>query len=43
MYLWRDFAGFAVSVGDHILQEFYTLYLTRFRAFKIAKPPQTNT
>jgi hypothetical protein len=24
------------SVGDHILQEFYTLYLTRFEADKIA-------
>ncbi len=31
------------SVGDHILQEFYTLYLTRFRTFKIARPPQTKT
>ncbi len=30
-------------VGDHILQEFNTLYLTRFRVYKIAKPPQTNT
>ncbi len=27
---------------DHILHEFYTLFLTRFRTYKIAKPPQTK-
>jgi hypothetical protein len=27
---------------DHILQEFYTLFLTRFRAYKIAPQPQTK-
>jgi hypothetical protein len=27
---------------DHILQEFYTLFLTRLRTYKIAKPPQTK-
>jgi hypothetical protein len=27
---------------DQILQEFYTLFLTRFRTFKIASPPQTK-
>ncbi len=27
---------------DHILQEFYTLFLTRFRTYKIALPPQTK-
>ncbi len=27
---------------DHILQEFYTLFLTRFRIYKIATPPQTK-
>jgi hypothetical protein len=27
---------------DHILQEFYTLFLTRFRTYKIASPPQTE-
>jgi hypothetical protein len=27
-------------VGGHILQEFNTLYLTRFRTYKIARPPQ---
>jgi hypothetical protein len=27
---------------DHILQEFYTLFLTRFRTQKIAAPPLTQ-
>jgi hypothetical protein len=27
---------------DHILEEFYTLFLTRFRTYKIATPPQTK-
>jgi hypothetical protein len=27
---------------DHILQEFYILFLTRFRTYKIATPPQTK-
>ncbi len=27
---------------DHILQKFYTLFLTRFRTYKIALPPQTK-
>jgi hypothetical protein len=27
---------------DHVLQEFYTLILTRFRTYKIASPPQTK-
>jgi hypothetical protein len=27
---------------DHILQEFYTLFLTRFRTYKTAIPPQTK-
>ncbi len=27
---------------DHILQEIYTLFLTRFRNYKIASPPQTK-
>jgi hypothetical protein len=27
-------------IVDHILQEFYTLFLTRFRTYKIASPPQ---
>jgi hypothetical protein len=35
--------GMLSPVGDHILQEFNTLYLTRFRTYKIARPPQTKT
>ncbi len=27
---------------DHILQEFYTLFLTRFRTYKIVSSPQTK-
>ena len=27
---------------DHFLQEFYTLFLTSFRTYKIASPPQTK-
>ncbi len=27
---------------DHILQEFYTLFLTRFRTYQIASPPHTK-
>ncbi len=27
---------------DHILEEFYTLFLTRFRTYKIASPPLTK-
>ncbi len=27
---------------DHILQEFYSLFLTRFRTYKIATPPKTK-
>ncbi len=33
--------GLNCTVG-HILQEFYTLFLTRFRTYKIASPPQTK-
>jgi hypothetical protein len=36
--------GLLSPVGDHILQEFTTLYLTRFRTYyKISRPPQTKT
>ncbi len=40
-----DWEGVVVlsPVGDHILQEFNTLNLTRFRTYKIARPPQTKT
>jgi hypothetical protein len=27
---------------DHILQEFYTLFLTRLKTYKIPSPPQKN-
>ncbi len=30
-------------VGDHFVQEVNTLYLTRFRTYTIARPPQTKT
>jgi hypothetical protein len=35
--------GLLSPVGDHILQEFNTLYLTRFKTYKIARPSQTKT
>jgi hypothetical protein len=35
--------GVLSPVRDHILQEFNTLYLTRFKTWKIARPPQTIT
>jgi hypothetical protein len=34
--------GVLKCIVDHILQVFYTLFLTRFRTYKIASPPQTN-
>ncbi len=34
--------GGVKCIVDHILQEFYTLFLTRFRTYKIASPPQTK-
>jgi hypothetical protein len=34
--------GVLNCVLDHILQEFYTLFRTRFRTYKIASPPQTK-
>ncbi len=38
----RGGGGVLNCVVDHILQEFYTLILTRFRTYKIASPPQTK-
>jgi hypothetical protein len=35
--------GMLNCVGDHILQEFNTLYLTRYRTYKIALPPQKKS
>jgi hypothetical protein len=38
---WEGVGGLS-PVGDHILQEFNTLHLTRFRTNKIDRPPQKN-
>ncbi len=35
--------GVLSPVGDHILQDFKILFLTRFKTYKIARPPQTKT
>jgi hypothetical protein len=35
--------GVLSCVGDHILQEFSALLLTRLRTYKIDLPPQTKT
>jgi hypothetical protein len=41
--LWLWGAGGVLScVIDHILQKFNTLFLTRFRTYKIATPPHTK-
>jgi hypothetical protein len=37
-----DFGGVLKCTVDHILQLFYTLFLTRFRTYKIASPPLTK-
>ncbi len=34
-------AALSSPFGDHVLQKFNTLYLTRFKTYKIAGPPQT--
>jgi hypothetical protein len=34
--------GVLKCTEDHILQEFYTLFLKRFRTYKIDSPPQTK-
>ncbi len=42
VWLWGG--PWVVHIVDHILQEFNTLFLTRFRTYKIiATPPQTKT
>ncbi len=41
VWLWRG-GGVLNCAVDHNLQEFYTLFLTRFKTFKIASPPQTK-
>ncbi len=42
--VWLGWGGGVVlnCTVDHILQEFYTLFLTRFRSYKIISPPQTK-
>ncbi len=42
VWLWGVGWGVLKCTVDHILQEFYTLFLTRFRTYKIALPPQTK-
>ncbi len=42
VWLGRD-GGVLSCFEDHILQEFNTLFLTRFRTYKIVSPPQTKT
>ena len=40
---WEEVHGGVLSpVTDHILQEFNILYMTRFRTYKTARPPQTK-
>jgi hypothetical protein len=39
VWLWGG--GVLNSAVDHILQEFYTLFLIRFRTYKIASPVTT--
>ncbi len=39
---WGGGGGMLNCAVDHILQEFYTLFLARFRTYKIATPLQTN-
>jgi hypothetical protein len=41
--VWLGGVGVLSPVGDHILAEFNTLYLTSFRTYKIARPCQTKT
>jgi hypothetical protein len=42
VWLWGVGEGVLSCVVDHILQEFNTLFLTTFRTYKIAIPPQTK-
>jgi hypothetical protein len=43
VWLW-GWGGWGVlnCTVDHILQEFYTLFLTRFRTYKMDSPPQAK-
>ncbi len=41
--VWQGWGGGGLNCTvDHILQEFYSLFLTRFRTYKIVSPPQTK-
>ncbi len=42
VWLWGVEVGVLSCVVDQILQEFNTLFLTRFRTYKIAVIPQTK-
>ncbi len=42
VWLWGVGVGVLSCVVDHILQEFNTPFLTRFRTYKISMPPQTK-
>ncbi len=43
VWLWEGGGGGVLKCTvDHILQEFYTRFLTRFRTYKIASQPQTK-
>jgi hypothetical protein len=44
MYIYsvKGGGGYGVLL-EHLLQEFNTLYLIRFKIYNIATPPQTNT
>ncbi len=43
VWLWGGGGGMLSCIVDHILQEFNTLFLTRFRTYKITTPPQTKS
>jgi hypothetical protein len=44
LWEWGGWGFWVLScVVDHILQEFNAKFLTRFRTYKIATPPQTKT
>ncbi len=42
VWLWGGGGGVLKCTVDHILQEFYTLFLARLGTYKIASPPQTK-
>jgi hypothetical protein len=40
---WGGGGGVLSPIGDHILQDFYFLYVTRFRTYKLLAYPKTKT